>query len=296
MKLLGSSAEDSGGRGQPQPPRSQDDAAVGYVFQRHVHDPEFSQFAQKQHHWASGDDTIMDVSAKWYKGQATHDTNTCFPQNQDKWKYNGLVNSGGGLLNQSSKMSHSPQVQQMMNHHQQLQQQQMHMHLGGGGSMHHPQQSHHLAPPQQQQPHHHLHPLGTNAASMSNNNMSHLGGQQSMSQQQQQQQQSQPMSNLAAAGLPLQMAAIQGGLYDHHHQNGIHGQLQNTLAPGTPKMSEQMVYLRGGGQHLSVMPPQSQYLTTPMNRNSMGVSCEFFEGTDWWGFDYPVDYSHWYSS
>lgn len=62
MKLLGS-AEDSGGRGQPQPPRSQDDAAVGYVFQRHVHDPEFSQFAQKQHHWASGDDTIMDVSA-----------------------------------------------------------------------------------------------------------------------------------------------------------------------------------------------------------------------------------------
>lgn len=60
MKLLGS-AEESGGRGQP--PRSQDDAAVGYGFQRHVHDPEFSQYAQKQHRWASGDDTIMDVSA-----------------------------------------------------------------------------------------------------------------------------------------------------------------------------------------------------------------------------------------
>lgn len=166
------------------------------------------------------------------------------------------MNSGGGLLSQSSKMSHSPQVQQMMNHHQQLQQQQqMHMH----------QQSHHLAPPQQQQPHHH-------AGNMSNNNMAHLGGQQSMSQQQ-----NQPMSNLAAAGLPLQMAAIQGGLYDHHHQNGLPGQLQNTLAPGTPKMNEQMVYLRGG-QHLSVMPQQSQYLTTPMNRNSMGVSCYLYSG------------------
>lgn len=65
MKLLGS-ADDSGGRGQPVMSRSQDDAAVGYVFQRHAHDPEFSQFAQKQHRWASGDDTIMDVSTQGY--------------------------------------------------------------------------------------------------------------------------------------------------------------------------------------------------------------------------------------
>lgn len=65
MKLLGST-DDSGGRGQGNLARSQDDAAVGYVFQRHGHDPEFSQFAQKQQRWASGDDTIMDVSVLRY--------------------------------------------------------------------------------------------------------------------------------------------------------------------------------------------------------------------------------------
>lgn len=58
MKLLGGTPDDSGGRG-----RSQDDAAVGYVFQRHGHEPEFPQFAQKQQpRWASGDDAIVDVS------------------------------------------------------------------------------------------------------------------------------------------------------------------------------------------------------------------------------------------
>lgn len=56
MKLLGS-ADDGGGR-----PRSQDDAAVGYVFQRHGHEPEFTQYAQKQSRWAAtGEDAIVDV-------------------------------------------------------------------------------------------------------------------------------------------------------------------------------------------------------------------------------------------
>lgn len=59
MKLLGGT-DDGGGRGPPA--RTQDDAAVGYVFQRHPHEQEFTQFAQKQPRWASGDDTIIDVS------------------------------------------------------------------------------------------------------------------------------------------------------------------------------------------------------------------------------------------
>lgn len=275
MKLLG---DDSVGRGQVLLPRSQDDAAVGYVFQRHAHDPEFSQFSQKQHRWASGDDALMDVSIHTWTDHH-HQSLRLIPllSSQDKWKYNGLMNSGGGgLLNQSSKMSHSPQVQQMMNHHQQLQQQQMHMH---------PQQSHHLAPPQQhmqqQQQHHHLHPMGTNASALSSNNMSlnHLANaaqQQQSSQQQQQQQQAMSnysMNNLTAAGQPLQMAALQGGLYDHQqHQsmNGMSGQMPSQLGGGTPKVNEHMVYLGTAQPHL--MPQQNQYMTTPMNRNSMGVS------------------------
>lgn len=77
MKLLGGH-DDGGGRGAPI--RSQDDAAVGYVFQRHPNETEFNQFAQKQSRWASGDDAIID--------------------NQDKWKYNPSLtnNSTCGLL------------------------------------------------------------------------------------------------------------------------------------------------------------------------------------------------------
>lgn len=174
------------------------------------------------------------------------------------------ANVGG--LNQSSKMGHSPQVQQMMNHHHQLQQQQqqqqqMHMH---------PQQSHH----------HMQHPMGTNPSGMSNNmGMNHMASagqqqqqQQQTSQQQQQAMNSYSMNNLAATGQPLQMAPMQGGLYDHHqhhNMNGMAGQLQNPMAAGgTPKVNEQLVYL-GGGQHVI---PQNQYMTTPMTRNSMGVS------------------------
>lgn len=56
MKLLGGN-DDGGGRG-----RSQDDAAVGYVFQRHPHEPEFPHFAHKQPRWATGEDAINDVS------------------------------------------------------------------------------------------------------------------------------------------------------------------------------------------------------------------------------------------
>lgn len=48
-----------GGLGGPQ--RTQDDAAVGYVFQR-APDPEFPPFGPKQLRWAHGDDSIIDVS------------------------------------------------------------------------------------------------------------------------------------------------------------------------------------------------------------------------------------------
>lgn len=42
------------------PQRTQDDAAVGYVFQRPP-DPEFPPFGPKQARWALGDDSIIDV-------------------------------------------------------------------------------------------------------------------------------------------------------------------------------------------------------------------------------------------
>lgn len=66
MKLLGANDDMNGGRG-PSSHRSQDDAAVGYVFQRHPHEtadfPHFShKQAPQQPRWASGDETIIDVS------------------------------------------------------------------------------------------------------------------------------------------------------------------------------------------------------------------------------------------
>lgn len=105
MKLLGGH-DDGGGRGAPI--RSQDDAAVGYVFQRHPNETEFNQFAQKQSRWASGDDAIID--------------------NQDKWKYNPTLtnNSTGGLLPPPSIPSvtkHQAQQQQVQTQQQQQQQQ-----------------------------------------------------------------------------------------------------------------------------------------------------------------------------
>ncbi|KAL1513303.1 hypothetical protein ABEB36_002725 [Hypothenemus hampei] len=46
------------------PQRTQDDAAVGYVFQRPV-DPEFPPFASKQLRWAHGDDALIENHDKW---------------------------------------------------------------------------------------------------------------------------------------------------------------------------------------------------------------------------------------
>ncbi|XP_058447474.1 maternal protein pumilio isoform X2 [Malaya genurostris] len=103
MKLLGGH-DDGGGRGAPI--RSQDDAAVGYVFQRHPNETEFNQFAQKQSRWASGDDAIID--------------------NQDKWKYNPTLtnNSTGGLLPPPTMPSmNKHQAHQQMQAQQQQQQQ-----------------------------------------------------------------------------------------------------------------------------------------------------------------------------
>lgn len=43
------------------PHRTQDDAAVGYVFQRPP-DPEFPSYGPKQMRWTHGDDSFIDVS------------------------------------------------------------------------------------------------------------------------------------------------------------------------------------------------------------------------------------------
>ncbi|XP_022918908.1 maternal protein pumilio isoform X2 [Onthophagus taurus] len=47
-----------------EPQRTQDDAAVGYEFQRPP-DPEFPAFGQKQARWALGDDSIIESYDKW---------------------------------------------------------------------------------------------------------------------------------------------------------------------------------------------------------------------------------------
>lgn len=72
MKLLGNNNN--------QPNQSQDDAAVGYVFQRHPHDAEYPHFAHKAPRWASGDDGIIDVSllnnliffCRFFEGKTGH--------------------------------------------------------------------------------------------------------------------------------------------------------------------------------------------------------------------------------
>lgn len=46
------------------PQQTQDDASVGYVYQRPP-DPEFTTFAPKQLRWALGDDSIIDNLEKW---------------------------------------------------------------------------------------------------------------------------------------------------------------------------------------------------------------------------------------
>ena len=63
MKLLGGGGNDDRNVVREVPGRSQDDASVGYVFQRpHPHEAEFSQFAPKQTRWATGEDHNIDVS------------------------------------------------------------------------------------------------------------------------------------------------------------------------------------------------------------------------------------------
>lgn len=67
MKWLGSGEGDAIVKAEMDrgPQRTQDDAAVGYVFQRPP-DPEFPSFGQKQLRWALGDDSIIDVSVFFF--------------------------------------------------------------------------------------------------------------------------------------------------------------------------------------------------------------------------------------
>ncbi|KAJ8915629.1 hypothetical protein NQ315_003413, partial [Exocentrus adspersus] len=66
MKWLGSGEGDGLIKAEMDrgPHRTQDDAAVGYVFQRPP-DPEFPSFGPKQLRWAHGDDSIIDNHDKW---------------------------------------------------------------------------------------------------------------------------------------------------------------------------------------------------------------------------------------
>lgn len=66
MKWLGSGEGDAIVKAEMDrgPQRTQDDAAVGYVFQRPP-DPEFPSFGPKQLRWALGDDSIIDVSVNF---------------------------------------------------------------------------------------------------------------------------------------------------------------------------------------------------------------------------------------
>jgi pumilio RNA-binding family len=66
MKWLGSGEGDAIVKAEMDrgPQRTQDDAAVGYVFQRPP-DPEFPSFGPKQLRWALGDDSIIDNHDKW---------------------------------------------------------------------------------------------------------------------------------------------------------------------------------------------------------------------------------------
>lgn len=42
--------------------RSQDDAMVGYFFQRPQTDPDFQNYTGKNSRWALGDDSVLEVS------------------------------------------------------------------------------------------------------------------------------------------------------------------------------------------------------------------------------------------
>lgn len=74
MKWLGAGDGDAALRVENMdrgPQRTQDDAAVGYVFQRPP-DPEFPPFGPKQARWALGDDSIIDVSSVMFVKSKAH--------------------------------------------------------------------------------------------------------------------------------------------------------------------------------------------------------------------------------
>ncbi|XP_050068154.1 maternal protein pumilio-like isoform X2 [Anopheles maculipalpis] len=264
MKLLG--GHDDGGGRNAAPIRTQDDAAVGYVFQRHPNETEFNQFAQKQSRWASGDDTIID--------------------NQDKWKYNPAIpnNAPGGLLPPPivSGVKQQQQVAQQQQQQQQQQslQQQPPMQLPHQPHQHQVQQQvqqQQVQQQQQQQQHQQLQQQ-----------------QQQMQHQQHQQQQQMPMINhpsqmanhmnhqnhlnqtmmnhatMNSGGLPTMQMAMQGGMYDHIHPPNVNVNVNGVGVPKPPGPEQQLVYLSGGQQYGTVLAPQSQYI--PRNNSAINTS------------------------
>ncbi|XP_049277500.1 maternal protein pumilio isoform X2 [Anopheles funestus] len=259
MKLLG--GHDDGGGRNAAPIRTQDDAAVGYVFQRHPNETEFNQFAQKQSRWASGDDTIID--------------------NQDKWKYNPAIpnNTPGGLLPPPivSGVKQQQQVAQQQQQQQQSLQQQPPMQLPHQPHQHQVQQVHQQQQQQQQQQQH----------------QQQLQQQQQMQHQQHQQQQlpminhpsqmanhmnhqnhlNQTMLNHAtmnSGGLPTMQMAMQGGMYDHIHPPNVNVNVNGVGVPKPPGPEQQLVYLSGGQQYGTVLAAQSQYI--PRNNSAINTS------------------------
>lgn len=62
---VGSSASSASGNG----PRSQDDAMVGYFFQRPQTDPDFENYAnagKPPTRWALGDDSVLEVGGSFF--------------------------------------------------------------------------------------------------------------------------------------------------------------------------------------------------------------------------------------
>uniref|UniRef100_A0A182MSQ6 Pumilio n=1 Tax=Anopheles culicifacies TaxID=139723 RepID=A0A182MSQ6_9DIPT len=104
MKLLG--GHDDGGGRNAAPIRTQDDAAVGYVFQRHPNETEFNQFAQKQSRWASGDDTIIDQQQQQQQ-QMQH-------QQHQQQQQLPMINHPSQMANHLNHQNHLNQT--MLNH------------------------------------------------------------------------------------------------------------------------------------------------------------------------------------
>jgi len=224
MKLLGANNDMNGGQGPPIN-RSQDDAAVGYVFQRHPHEADFS-FAPKQSQqpprWASGDETIID-------------------HNQDKWKYNGPMNTntmsaiGGGISMQSSQQSQQqtpaigkpPSLPQMLN--PSLQQDRTRHSININDQ---PQLLQHQMP-------NHLNVGPT---------MNHSGLNNS--------------SGMPTMQMPPAMHSASSGIYDHMHPNAMNGV---NISSKVDQQQNPMIQ----AQHLNALPPQNQFL---QSRNSNAIN------------------------